>query len=191
MPYIILDRDGVINYDSTEYIKSPEEWKAIPGSLEAIAYLNRAGFHVVIATNQSGVGRGYFSVETLDAIHEKMMHELASVGGCIDGVFFCPHLPDAGCDCRKPKPGLLFQIQERFQCDLSKTYFIGDSHGDVKAAIAAGCTPLLVMTGNGARTLENHPEFAAIPRFDSLMHAAEYVVSEAQNDHAPRSVSND
>lgn len=178
MPTIILDRDGVINHDSADYIKSPDEWKAIPGSLEAIAHLNRAGFQVVIATNQSGVGRGYFTLETLVEIHEKLMRELAAVGGYIDGIFFCPHLPDAGCDCRKPKPGLLFQIQEQCHCDLSQTYFIGDSHGDVKAALAAGCRPLLVMTGNGAKTLENYPEFAAVPRFDSLMHAAEYVVRE-------------
>lgn len=178
MRYIILDRDGVINHDSVDYIKSPDEWVAIPGSLEAIAHLNRAGFHVLIATNQSGVGRGYYDLATLDEIHEKLTHELATVGGCIDGIFFCPHRPDEGCGCRKPEPGMLFQIEEKFNLDLSLTYFIGDSHGDIQAALNAGCKPLLVMTGNGERTLMRHPEFSIIPRFDTLMQAAEYVISQ-------------
>ena len=181
MRYIILDRDGVINYDSVEYIKSPEEWVAIPGSLEAIAHLNRAGFHVLIATNQSGVGRGYYDLATLDEIHEKLTHELATVGGCIDAIFFCPHQPDDACDCRKPKPGMLFQAQEKFNLNLNQLYFIGDSHADMQAALNAGCKPLLVMTGNGERTLAHHPEFSSIPQFKSLMQAAEYVINEAQS----------
>lgn len=178
MPYIILDRDGVINYDSTEYIKSPDEWKPIPGSLEAIAHLNRAGYRVIIVTNQSGVGRGYYDLATLDQIHEKMVYELATVGGCIEEIFFCPHRPDENCACRKPKAGLLLQIEEKYKLVLKDTYFIGDSYGDVKAALTAGCKPLLVMTGNGAWTLENYPEFSSVPRFDNLMTAAEYVIQE-------------
>jgi D-glycero-D-manno-heptose 1,7-bisphosphate phosphatase len=181
MPYIILDRDGVINHDSVDYIKSPEEWVAIPGSLEAIAHLNRAGFHVLIATNQSGVGRGYYDLATLDEIHEKLTHELATVGGCIDGIFFCPHQPDEGCDCRKPKPGMLLQMKEKFNLDLTQIFFIGDSHVDIQAALTAGCKPLLVMTGNGERTLTRHPEFSSIPRFETLMQAAEYVIHEGNH----------
>lgn len=181
MPYIILDRDGVINHDSIDYIKSPDEWVAIPGSLEAIAHLNRAGYRVVIATNQSGIARGYYDLATLDEIHEKMMHELATVGGYIEGIFFCPHHPDEGCACRKPKPGLLFQIEEQLGVPLAETYFIGDSHVDMKAAKAAGCLPLLVLTGKGAWTLDNYPEFSSVPRFDNLMQAALYVIQEEKH----------
>src|SRR5579862_2669163 len=112
MPYIILDRDGVINYDSEAYIKSPEEWLPIPGSLEAIATLNRHGFRVLIATNQSGVSRGYYDLAMLDRIHEKLVAQLAAVGGCIEEIFFCPHHPDDHCVCRKPKPGMIYQIKD-------------------------------------------------------------------------------
>jgi D-glycero-D-manno-heptose 1,7-bisphosphate phosphatase len=181
MPYIILDRDGVINFDSTEYIKSPDEWKPIPGSLEAIAHLNRAGFRVLIATNQSGIGRGYYDLATLDQIHEKMVHELATVGGCIEEIFFCPHRPDENCLCRKPKAGLLLQMADKYSLSLAHVYFIGDSHGDLKAAKTAGCKPLLVMTGNGAWTIENYPEFANVPRFENLMKAVEYVITHQHN----------
>jgi len=143
--FIILDRDGVINYDSDHYIKSPEEWHAIPGSLEAIADLNRAGYHVVVATNQSGIARGHYDLETLDRIHEKLMRELASVGGYIDEIFFCPHHPNDHCECRKPKLGLFLQIQKKYTVHFAETYFIGDSYTDMQVAEATGCKPILYL----------------------------------------------
>ncbi|MGA0034110.1 MAG: D-glycero-beta-D-manno-heptose 1,7-bisphosphate 7-phosphatase [Burkholderiales bacterium] len=152
MKIVILDRDGVINQDSTSYIKSPEEWKPIPGSLEAIALLNQAGYRVVVATNQSGVGRGLFDMATLNAIHDKMHRALGLVGGRIDGIFYCPHAQDAGCNCRKPKPGLLEEIARRFGISLEGAPFIGDSLRDIEAALAVGAQPLLVLTGKGKKT---------------------------------------
>src|SRR5262245_24575016 len=156
--YIILDRDGVINYDSIEYIKSPEEWQPIPGSLEAIAQLNRAGYRVLVVTNQSGIARGYYDVETLDLIHEKFLAKLTSVGGYIEEIFFCPHHPEDGCFCRKPKPGMLQQVANKYPLNLSETFFIGDSNSDVMAAQSAGCLPILVLTGNGEHAMQHHPE---------------------------------
>lgn len=178
MPFIILDRDGVINYDSDEYIKSPDEWLPIPGSLEAIAQLNRCGFRVLVATNQSGVGRGYYDLETLSQIHEKLMQSLASVGGYVEEIFFCPHMPDHNCDCRKPKPGLLHAMCEKYQIDFPSTYFIGDSYADMQVALIVGCKPLLVRTGNGNLTLKNHPAFMSIPNFSDLAHAVDYVLAQ-------------
>ncbi|MHB1202725.1 MAG: D-glycero-beta-D-manno-heptose 1,7-bisphosphate 7-phosphatase, partial [Acidithiobacillus sp.] len=136
--------------DSDAYIKSPAEWRPIPGSLEAIARLNRAGFLVAIATNQSGVGRGLFDLRTLTAIHTRMRRELAAVGGRVDAIFFCPHSPEAQCHCRKPQPGLLQEIKERFQIPLDDVPAIGDSLRDLQAAQAAGAMPMLVLTGKGA-----------------------------------------
>jgi D-glycero-D-manno-heptose 1,7-bisphosphate phosphatase len=152
MKLVILDRDGVINYDSDAYIKSPEEWKPIPGSLEAIALLNQAGCHVVVATNQSGVGRGLFEMATLNAIHDKMHRALGLVGGRIDAIFFCPHAQDAGCACRKPKPGLLEDIARRFNTSLRDVPSIGDSLRDLQASAAVGAQPILVLTGKGSKT---------------------------------------
>jgi D-glycero-D-manno-heptose 1,7-bisphosphate phosphatase len=152
MKLIILDRDGVINFDSVEYIKSPEEWKPIPGSLEAIARLNQDGFHVIVATNQSGIGRGLFEVATLNAIHEKMHKALAHAGGRIDAVFFCPHAQDAGCNCRKPKPGLLEDIAHRFNTEMTGVPCIGDSLRDLQAAATVAAQPILVLTGKGKST---------------------------------------
>jgi len=152
MKLIILDRDGVINVDSTEYIKSPDEWKPIPGSLEAIARLNHHGFHVVVATNQSGIGRGLFEVAALNAIHDKMHKALAHVGGRIDAVFFCPHAQDADCSCRKPKPGLLEDIAHRFNTELAGVPCIGDSLRDLQAAAAVRAKAILVLTGKGKQT---------------------------------------
>lgn len=151
---VILDRDGVINEDSPHYIKSPEEWRAIPGSLEAIAALNQAGHRVVVASNQSGVGRGYFSVSQLLAIHRKMQLELARVGGYLDGVYFCPHRNEDHCHCRKPRPGMLIQIGKDFEVDLpTQAVFIGDSLRDIQAGEAVHCPTYLVRTGNGAQTM--------------------------------------
>lgn len=178
MSCIILDRDGVINHDSSEYIKSPEEWLPIPGSLEAMAALNRAGFRVFIATNQSGIARGYYSVETLHAIHEKLTNMLATHGGKIEEIFFCPHHPDDHCPCRKPQPGLLLQIQKKYSLSLNETFFIGDSLVDIQAGQTAGCLPLLVRTGKGQQALKLYKELAAIPNFADLSEAVEYVCKE-------------
>ena len=150
MKLVILDRDGTINADSDDYIKSPEEWTPLPGALEAIARLNHAGWHTVIATNQSGLGRGTFDMATLNAMHTKMNQMLAKQGGRIDAVFFCPHGPDDGCSCRKPLPGLFTMIGERYAVPLRDTYAVGDSLRDLKAGVAAGCAPHLVRTGKGA-----------------------------------------
>lgn len=154
MKLIILDRDGVINFDSDQFIKSPAEWKPIPGSLEAIARLNQAGYRVVLATNQSGIGRGLFDMATLNAIHDKMHKALAQVGGRIDALFFCPHAADSKCDCRKPKPGMFEEISRRFNMDLKGVPAIGDSLRDLQAATAMGAIPILVRTGKGEKTIE-------------------------------------
>jgi D-glycero-D-manno-heptose 1,7-bisphosphate phosphatase len=150
---IVLDRDGVINHDSDQFIKSPDEWRPIPGSLEAIARLNHAGFRVVVATNQSGVGRGLLDIATLNAIHERMHKALAQVGGRIDAIFFCPHTADSQCECRKPKPGMLEEIGQRFNVDMTGVPCLGDSPRDLAAAEAVGAQPMLVLTGKGEKTL--------------------------------------
>ncbi len=155
MKLVILDRDGVINLDSDQYIKSPEEWKPIAGSLEAIARFTQAGFRVVVATNQSGLGRGLFDMATLNAMHDKMHKAVNQLGGRIDAVFFCPHAQDAGCACRKPKPGMLLEIAERFNVSLAGVPAIGDSLRDLEAASAAGARPVLVLTGKGEQTLRS------------------------------------
>jgi D-glycero-D-manno-heptose 1,7-bisphosphate phosphatase len=153
MKLVVLDRDGVINLDSDQYIKSPAEWTPIPGSLEAIARLTQAGFRVVVATNQSGLGRGLFDMATLNAMHDKMHKAVNQLGGRIDAVFFCPHAQDAGCDCRKPKPGMLLEIAARYKLALAGVPAIGDSLRDLQAAHTAGARPVLVLTGKGERTL--------------------------------------
>ena len=152
MKLIILDRDGVINYDSDKFIKSPEEWKPLPGSLEAIASLTQAGYRVVVATNQSGVGRGLFDMPTLNAIHEKMHKACAQVGGRIDAIYFCPHAADAGCECRKPKSGMIAEIAERYGMDLKGVLSVGDSLRDLEASARLGAQPILVLTGKGQKT---------------------------------------
>lgn len=153
MTVFVLDRDGVINYDSEEYVKSPAEWQAIPGSLEAIASLRRAGYKVVVASNQSGVGRGLFDVDTLFSIHQKFIAQLEAIGGSLDGFFFCPHHPDVGCRCRKPQPGMLEDICDRFGVDGKDLIMIGDSTKDLEAVSAVGGRGMLVRTGNGEHTL--------------------------------------
>lgn len=160
MKLAILDRDGVINQDSDAYIKNPDEWIALPGSLEAIARLSRANWRVVIASNQSGVARGLFSMDTLNAIHAKLRREVAQVGGSIDAIFICPHGPDDGCTCRKPKPGMFLDIARRYDVDIKSVPAVGDSLRDLQAAAAANCSPWLVLTGNGQKTL-NHPDLPA------------------------------
>ncbi len=152
MKLIILDRDGVINHDSAAYIKSPQEWRPIPGSLNAIARLNQAGFHVIVATNQSGIGRGLFDMTALNAIHEKMHKALAQAGGRVDAIFFCPHAADDNCNCRKPKSGMLTDIAHRLNTPLRGVPLVGDSIRDLQAAAAAGAAPILALTGNGKKT---------------------------------------
>jgi D-glycero-D-manno-heptose 1,7-bisphosphate phosphatase len=152
---VILDRDGVINADSDEFIKSPDEWIALPGSLEAIARLTQAGYRVVVATNQSGIGRGLFDMTTLNAIHAKMHRLVLSAGGRIEAVFFCPHTDREGCECRKPKPGMLRGIITRFGVEAHATPSVGDAKRDLEAAAVLGCPPHLVLTGKGALTFKN------------------------------------
>jgi D-glycero-D-manno-heptose 1,7-bisphosphate phosphatase len=165
---IILDRDGVINYDSDQFIKSPQEWRPIEGSMEAIALLNQWGWRVVVATNQSGVGRGLFDMDTLAAIHDKMHRTVAQAGGRIDAIFFCPHAADSKCSCRKPKPGMLLEIAERFNVDLVDVPVVGDSLRDLQSAVSAGAQPVLVRTGKGAKT-EADPELPpGTPVHDNL-----------------------
>ena len=151
---VILDRDGVINHDSDDYIKSPDEWQPLPGSLEAIARLCRADYTVVVATNQAGVGRGLFSQEMLIRIHRKMASSIRDKGGRLDSVFFCPHSPAEQCGCRKPKPGMLLEISDRLGIRLSGVPVVGDSLRDLEAAEAAGAIPVLVKTGRGRLTQE-------------------------------------
>src|SRR5258707_12162295 len=152
MKLVILDRDGVINQDSDQFIKNTTEWKPIPGSLEAIAKLNHAGYHVVVASNQSGIGRGLLDMGALNAINDKMYRVLAQVGGRIDALFFCPHAAEANCDCRKPKPGMFIDIAQRFNVDLAGVPAVGDSLRDLQAAAAAGPQPILVLPGKGSKT---------------------------------------
>lgn len=181
MKLIIIDRDGVINEDSDAYIKSPEEWIPIPGSLEAIARLNRAGYTVTVATNQSGLSRGYFDLKTLSAMHRKMDSLLAEQGGSVDAVFYCPHGPKDDCDCRKPKPGLLNEISKRLQIKLDNVFFVGDTLNDVKAAIAANAKPILVETGKGQDTVKLLKEkgFSKVPVYKNLAEMVDDLLTDA------------
>ena len=182
MRLVILDRDGVINQDSPDYIKSVAEWKPLPGSLDAIARLNQAGFTTVVATNQSGVGRGLFSSEVLAKIHEHMYQQLAAHGASVDAVFFCPCRPDDNCECRKPKPGLFYQIAERTHVKLASVPCIGDSLRDIEAARAADAIPILVRTGNGAKTEAELPAEWKVPVYDDLAAAADALVATVARD---------
>jgi D-glycero-D-manno-heptose 1,7-bisphosphate phosphatase len=180
---VILDRDGVINEDSDQFIKTPAEWKPIPGSIEAIARLNQAGFRVVVATNQSGIGRGLFDMVTLAAINDKMVEMVFRQGGRIDAVFFCPHTADAKCHCRKPATGMFEDIAARFKVGLQGVPTIGDSLRDLQAGAAVGCAPMLVLTGKGKKTKQQSaqpetklPEGTRI--FADLADAARHLVSE-------------
>lgn len=168
MSLIILDRDGVINEDSDDYIKSPQEWEPIEGSLQAIATLTKNGYQVVIATNQSGIGRKLFTIDDLNSIHRKMDSHLAQYGGVIDAIFFCPHLPKDNCACRKPEPGLYYEISERLRISLNKVYCIGDKMTDVKAIQSAGGKPVLVRTGKGQAEIDQGLVPEGIPIYDSL-----------------------
>ena len=173
MPTIILDRDGVINQDSSAYIKSPGEWIPIPGSLETIARLSRSGVRILVATNQSGLGRGFYSLATLGRIHAKMCSAVASSGGRIEAIFFCPHAPWEHCRCRKPAPGLIEAAIRRYRLIADETLVIGDSLRDIQAARAARTRPVLVQTGNGLATLaRGDPSLVGVPVFRDLLHFA-------------------
>jgi D-glycero-D-manno-heptose 1,7-bisphosphate phosphatase len=176
MKLVILDRDGVINYDSDHFIKNPGEWKPIPGSLEAIAELNQAGFRVALATNQSGISRGLFDMATLNAIHDKMHRALAQNGARIDALFYCPHAAEDNCDCRKPKPGMLLDISRRFGIDMKGVPSVGDSLRDLQAGMSLGVEPMLVLTGKGKETRDagGLPEGTLI--FDDLAQAAKHII---------------
>jgi D-glycero-D-manno-heptose 1,7-bisphosphate phosphatase len=174
---VILDRDGVINEDSDEYIKSVDEFRLIPGSVEAIARLNQAGYRVAVATNQSGIARGYFDIDTLNAMHAKLRQALAAVGGHVELIAFCPHGPDDDCACRKPLPGLLQEIGQRLGTTLHGVPCIGDSLRDLEAARAVGGLPILVRTGKGAKTVAKGKGLEGVPVYRDLAEAVETLVS--------------
>ena len=181
-PLIILDRDGVINHDSDNFIKSALEWKAINGSLNAISKLKKIGWKVVVATNQAGIGRNLFSLADLHAIHSKMFNSLSQFGVTLDGIFFCPHAPSFNCNCRKPSPGMLIEISQRFEIDIKSIIMVGDSHRDLFAAHNAGAKPYLVKTGNGKKTLSDHEMGKKIiPKdtkvFNSLSNLVDNIIS--------------
>lgn len=151
-PWVVLDRDGVINCERNGCVRSVAEWEALPGSLEAIAALTHAGFKVVVATNQSGIAKGLLTVPDLEQIHQKLCDEVERTGGCIHGIFYCPHDSHSGCDCRKPRTGLLDAIEAHLGADLVGAPMVGDSLKDIQAAKAKGCQPILVRTGKGTQT---------------------------------------
>lgn len=171
MKLIILDRDGVINHDSDRYIRGPDEWVPIPGSIEAIARFTQSGYRVVVATNQAGIGRGLFDMATLNAIHSKMHKAVNQAGGRIEGIFYCPDTAESNSPCRKPNPGMFYAIGERFNVLLKHVPAVGDSLRDLQAAAAVGARPILVLTGKGEETLatgnlpgatEIYPDLAAV-----------------------------
>ncbi|MBO3275929.1 D-glycero-beta-D-manno-heptose 1,7-bisphosphate 7-phosphatase [Pseudomonas schmalbachii] len=176
MKLLILDRDGVINLDSDEYIKSLDEWIPIPSAIAAIARLSRAGWTVAVATNQSGIARGYYDLATLESMHARLRQLVAEQGGEVGLIVHCPHGPDDGCDCRKPKPGMLQRIGEHYGIPLAGVWFVGDSRGDLDAALAVDCQPVLVKTGKGQRTLEKPlPEGTLV--FDDLAAVATHLLT--------------
>ena len=174
---IVLDRDGVINYDSDDYVKTVDEWIPLPGSMEAIGKLTQAGYKVAVATNQSGIARGYFSVETLNAMHDKMIKLAAEHGGKFDVIAYCPHGPDDNCDCRKPLPGLIHQIESALGVSAKNYYMVGDSLRDLEAGVAAGLKPVLVKTGKGERTLEKGFELENVTIEQNLLSFAENLIN--------------
>ena len=175
MKLIILDRDGVINQDSKDYIKSVEEWQSIPGSLQAISRLCQNGYRVVVVSNQAGLARNKLNIVSLNEIHRKLLDHLAQYGGTIDAFFFCPHDPKKGCDCRKPKTGLLDQISERLHIPLTDVPMVGDKLSDIEAALAAGAKPILVKTGHGQETIDSGKVPAGIPVFANLADVVEHL----------------
>lgn len=176
MKLIILDRDGVINVDSDNYIRTVDEWVALPGSIKAIAELSKAGYSIAIATNQSGIGRGYYSLTTLTAMHQKMLELVKALGGDIAQIVYCPHLPDDQCSCRKPLPGMLQQILQHYPHDIDAC-FIGDSLRDIEAAQAINMPAMLVKTGKGQRSVDQGIIGADIPIYDDLLHFSQQLLT--------------
>lgn len=176
---VILDRDGVINFDSPHFIKSPEEWKPIPGSLVAIAALSHAGYRVIVASNQSGVGRGLFDMATLNAINDKMVRAVTQIGGRIDALFYCPHMPEAACECRKPNTAMLREVAERFAADLRGVPMVGDALRDLQCASAVGAQPILVRTGKGEAVFQagQYPQDTLV--FEDLSDAAQALTAHS------------
>ncbi len=197
MSLVILDRDGVINEDTGGFIKSAEECVPIPGSIEAIARLCQAGFTPVVATNQSGLGRGLFDLDDLEAMHAKLTQLVEAEGGSLGGIFYCPHHPDDDCKCRKPKPGILEAIEAEFNTSVQGRPFIGDSLRDLQAGEAKGCQPILVRTGNGEATLKALAEGEAkqfskeVPSFANLAEAVDYLIQAAQQEVSSQSQASD
>ncbi|MES9833484.1 MAG: D-glycero-beta-D-manno-heptose 1,7-bisphosphate 7-phosphatase [Candidatus Thiodiazotropha sp. DIVDIV] len=182
MKLIILDRDGVINKDSDSYIKHPDEWHPIEGSLEAIARLSRAGYRVFVATNQSGLARGLFNIETLNSIHRKMFDAVQQVGGHIEAILFCPHGPDDGCNCRKPGSGLFEAIQQRTHTALENVPVVGDSLRDLQAAVEVNAKPILVRSGNGEKTINQlNGILKDIPIYDDLYSYSVKLIIESEH----------
>ena len=180
MKVIVLDRDGVINEDSDAFVKSVGEWIPIAGSLEAIARLNQAGYRLAVATNQSGLGRGLLTLDDLNAMHQRLHDRMAELGGQVDAIFFCPHGPEEQCPCRKPRPGLMFAIRERFGVALTDVVVIGDSLRDLESAWAVGAAAVLVLTGKGSRTLADHRErLGETPVYRDLASAADAILAAA------------
>ena len=177
MKLVILDRDGVINFDSDQYIKSPSEWRPIPGSIEAIARLNQNGYRIAVATNQSGIGRGLFDMATLNAMNDKMMELVFRQGGRIDALFFCPHTAMEDCNCRKPRTGMLEEIAARFHTELKGVPSIGDSLKDLQAAETVGAQPILVLTGKGTRTRDEGGMPKKTLVFENLAEASKHLVA--------------
>ncbi|WP_274585513.1 D-glycero-beta-D-manno-heptose 1,7-bisphosphate 7-phosphatase [Neisseria leonii] len=188
MKLIILDRDGVINQDRDDFVKSADEWVPIEGSMDAVAFLTQAGYTLAVATNQSGIGRGYFSMQELTEMHNKMHKLVQQAGGHIDGIWFCPHTDESGCTCRKPAPGMVEDIIARFNARAETVYMVGDSLRDLQAVETVGGKPILVLTGKGKKTLSRHgdelPEHTQI--FDSLLAFAQHLIQEhrTEADHA-------
>jgi D-glycero-D-manno-heptose 1,7-bisphosphate phosphatase len=185
MSLIVLDRDGVINEDSDTYIRSLSDWRPIGGSIKAIAALSQAGFNIAVATNQSGLSRGYLSLEDLEAIHDKLCQQVEEEGGQIAGIFYCPHLPEEGCSCRKPATGLLQAIEDEVGESPRGAIFIGDSLKDLQAARAYGCRPMLVKTGKGTTTLADLQsaellltDYEKVPVYDNLAAAVRDILGE-------------
>ncbi len=182
MKLIILDRDGVINHDRDDFVKTPDEWQPIAGSMDAIAFLTQAGYTLAVATNQSGIGRKYFTMQTLNEMHSKMHRLVHQAGGEISGIWYCPHLAEHQCDCRKPKSGMIWDILQRFNANASDTWLVGDSLRDLQAIAAVGGKPVLVKTGKGLKTLEkegNHlPEHTQV--FSDLMAFSQFLLQQAK-----------
>jgi D-glycero-D-manno-heptose 1,7-bisphosphate phosphatase len=186
---VILGRDGILNVYREDHVKAPDEWQPIAGALEAVARLNHAGWHTVVATNQSGIGRGMIDMASVNAVHQRMMQRLAEVGGRLDAVFFCPHTPEDKCDCRKPKPGLMLQIARRYGIDLRTVPMVSDTLRDLQAAHAANCEPHLVRTGRAgaltdAQVVEIVQQVPSTEVHDDLSDFVDFILERA---HVPDS----